>query len=52
MGKATQRRERRLADELRTLFCSNPRQFHRVWRAHLNGWCAEIIAWHLTGIEA
>ena len=44
MGKATQRRERRLAAELQTLSCSNPQQFQRVWRAHLNGWCAEIVA--------
>jgi hypothetical protein len=44
MGKATHRRERRLADELRALFLSNPQRFHRVWRAHLNGWCAEIVA--------
>ena len=42
MGKATQRRERRLAAELQTLSRSNPRHFHRVWRTHLNGWCAEI----------
>ncbi|MEW8054166.1 MAG: hypothetical protein AB2796_02530 [Candidatus Thiodiazotropha sp.] len=44
MGKATQRRERRLSKELQTLCCSNPRHFHRVWRTHLNGWCAEIVA--------
>jgi hypothetical protein len=44
MGKATQRRERRLATELQTLSRSNPKQFQRVWYTHLNGWCAEIIA--------
>jgi hypothetical protein len=44
MGKATQRRERRLTDELRALFLSHPQRFHRVWRAHLNGWCTEIVA--------
>jgi len=44
MGKATRRGERHLADELRALSESNPRQFHHVWRAHLNSWCGEIVA--------
>lgn len=37
MGNSTQRRERRLADELRALSLSDPQHFQHVWRAHLNG---------------
>ena len=44
MGKATQRRERRLANELQALFTRNPQRFADIWHHYLNGWCAEVEA--------
>lgn len=42
MGKATQRRERRLAKDLQSLCGRNPQRFQEVWDAHVTGWCEEI----------
>jgi len=44
MGKATQRRERRLAQDLQSLFTRNPDHFVRVWDLYLRGWCEEVAA--------
>lgn len=44
MSKATQRRERRLANDLQALSTRNPAQFVRVWNLYLKGWCEEVVA--------
>ncbi len=44
MGKATQRRERRLAKDLRALLNRNSNHFIRVWNRYLKGWCGELVA--------
>lgn len=44
MSKATQRRERRLANDLQALSTGNPAHFVRVWNLYLKGWCEEVVA--------
>lgn len=44
MGKATQRRESRLASDLQRLAETNPRHFIEVWQRYLSGWCDEIVS--------
>ena len=44
MGKATQRRERRFANELQRLSACNPQRFTEIWQHNLTGWCAEVEA--------
>jgi len=44
MGKATQRRERRLAKDLQALSIRNPDHFVRVWNLYLMGWCRDVVA--------
>lgn len=44
MGKATDRRERRLANDLKALASRNPAHFVRVWNLYLTGWCREVVA--------
>jgi len=43
MSKATQRRERRLAQHLRHLAVSNPLQFKQEWRNLLDRWSLEAF---------
>ena len=44
MGRATQRRERRLAQDLKALAERNPSHFNRIWNLYVVGWCEEIAA--------
>lgn len=44
MSKATQRRERRLANDLQALLTRNSDHFVRVWNLYLKGWCGEVVA--------
>jgi hypothetical protein len=41
--KATQRREEKLAKELRALAVSNPAHFKLIWKNLLDGWSLEAI---------
>lgn len=42
MGNASQRRERRLAGDLRQALAEDPVQFDRIWGRYLEGWCREV----------
>ena len=44
MSKATERREHRLARDLRALATRNPAKFVRGWNLYLKGLCEEVVA--------
>lgn len=43
MSNATQRRERKLAQELRNLATSNPERFKQEWKLMLDRWSTEAV---------
>lgn len=43
MNNATQRRERKLAEDLRNIATSNPERFKHEWRLMLDRWSTEAI---------